>query len=151
MSSLTASQSQLVSRLIRDPNFRLEVANLMKPADKRYGPNDLPQIALSQSRLYAVIAAAKALVAMDYTADFEVALSMLVEGRHDIAVKISNDIAHWTWASMQPVLGGDRMERAAFIDTDELPADEVEKDRVRIAATAALLLERVKALVPATA
>ncbi|HEU5114568.1 MAG TPA: hypothetical protein VFT82_02260 [Candidatus Paceibacterota bacterium] len=140
MHTITKAQSARLTQLIRDPGFQLEVANLLKPADKRYGPNDLPQIALSQSRLYAVIAAAKALLTLGFAEKFEVALAMLIAGDCPEAVTLSNDIAHWTWASMQPILGGDRMTRPAFIETDELPSDEVEKDRVRIVATAELLL-----------
>lgn len=142
MPKITSTESQRITELMRDPNFRLEVANLGKSPEQRYAPTDLQKIALSMPRLFAVIHSARTLLAFGRASDFKDALRTIILGDEQDVVDVSNDTAHITWLSVQPVLGGDKMERPAFSDSDGLDPVEISKDRERIVATAQFLLER---------
>lgn len=137
---------RIIGGLFQSETFALEVANLMKPPHKQYSPDDWENIAKSLPRLYAVVEAAEMSVALGHASTLVEALEEMANGPNplDVMKILADRCARLAWQSQQPLIGQDRLRRDIMGCTSgNLPDGELEKDEVRVKATAELLLSKL--------
>jgi hypothetical protein len=134
-----------IGKLFQDPEFAREVANLMRPEDGRYTPEQWDKIAMSLPRFYAVVEAAEIAVRCSLASDLVQALERIANPNGNKCFEIACVCARLAWQAQQPLLGKDRLERPIMGCTSgNLPDGEFDKDAVRVRATAALLVLRMQ-------
>jgi hypothetical protein len=103
-----------------------------------------PKVAMSQPRLYAVIEAAE-IVSGDKSCTLLQAIMDIAYGNKSEVNNIANKCARLAWQAQQPLLGTDRLSRPIMgFTSGNLPSGELEKDVVRVRATAKFLLNRIE-------
>ncbi len=141
----------LIARLVADQNFAVEVTNLMKTPDKHVTVADWKNVAMSLPRLYAVIEAAELAVRLGHAPNLFEALVQISDDATSKTFEIACVTARLAWQAQQPLLGQDRLARPVMAMTSgNLPSEELVKDRVRVQATAKLILYYIPSVVPAS-
>ncbi|MFA6536094.1 MAG: hypothetical protein WC250_02900 [Candidatus Paceibacterota bacterium] len=133
-----------IGAFFQSRDFALLNANLGKPADQQATLADWKKVAMSLPRLYAVVEAAEIAIALGVSPDLASALKTMASEGTDAepTSKIGQIAARLAWQSQQPLLGEERLDRPIMGCTSgSLPPGELEKDIVRIRATAQLVLD----------
>lgn len=134
-----------IGQLVTSPEFAVELANDGKSQEKQVTLEQWSQVAKSLAKLYAVIEAAELLVTLGLSSGLGAGLRSLSYGDHtSIPYKIGNICARLAWQACQPLIGVDKLHHSAMAFTSgNLPPEEVEKDAIRVQATATLLLKKL--------
>lgn len=137
---------KIIGLLFQSRDIAVESANIGKTPEQQLSNSDADwiKVAMSLPRLYAVVEAAEIALAAKLAPDLLTAFEKVAEASDPAINEIANRCARLAWQSQQPLLGYERILRPIMGCTSgNLPEGELEKDAVRMQATAAFVLTKL--------